>query len=81
VTRAAPGASLDDRGEPEPYSRRSSHDLGTERHSRANILDCPTVDLSGGCEHVVRGESADDVLKKAGEHARARVEFGTLRQN
>jgi predicted small metal-binding protein len=34
------------------------------------ILECAKVDPSSGCQHVVRGESVDDVLKKAGEHAK-----------
>jgi hypothetical protein len=31
------------------------------------ILECANIDPSSGCQHVIRGESAEDVLKKAGE--------------
>ena len=34
------------------------------------ILECAKVDPSSGCTHVVRGETEDDVLKKAAEHAK-----------
>ncbi len=34
------------------------------------VLDCATVDPSSGCTHVVRGETEEEVLKKAAEHAR-----------
>jgi predicted small metal-binding protein len=36
----------------------------------AKILECAKVDPSSGCTHVVRGESVEDVVKKAGEHAK-----------
>jgi predicted small metal-binding protein len=36
----------------------------------AKILECAKVDPSSGCKHVVRGESVEDVVKKAGEHAK-----------
>jgi predicted small metal-binding protein len=34
------------------------------------LVECAKVDPSSGCQHVVRGETADDVLQKAGEHAK-----------
>ena len=34
------------------------------------ILECAKVDPSSGCQHVVRGETEEEVLKKAGEHAK-----------
>ena len=36
----------------------------------AKILECAKVDPSSDCKHVVRGESVEDVVKKAAEHAR-----------
>jgi len=33
------------------------------------ILECADVDPSSGCRHVVRGDTEDEVLQKAGEHA------------
>jgi predicted small metal-binding protein len=33
------------------------------------LLECAKVDPSSGCQHVVRGETEDEVLQKAGEHA------------
>jgi len=34
------------------------------------VLECARVDPSSGCQQVVRGETEDEVLQKAGEHAR-----------
>jgi predicted small metal-binding protein len=34
------------------------------------MLECGKVDPSSGCKHVVKGETEDEVLKKAGEHAK-----------
>lgn len=36
----------------------------------AKIIDCGEVDPSSGCKHVVRGETDDEVLQKAAEHAK-----------
>ena len=36
----------------------------------AKILECAKVDPSSGCKHVVRGETAEEVLQKAAEHAK-----------
>ena len=36
----------------------------------AKILECAKVDPSSGCQHVVRGETEEEVLTKAAEHAR-----------
>ena len=38
----------------------------------AKILECAKVDPSSGCKHVVRGETVEEVLQKAGEHANRR---------
>ena len=34
------------------------------------LLECAKVDPSSGCGHVVRGETEEEVLKKAAEHAK-----------
>jgi predicted small metal-binding protein len=34
------------------------------------ILECAKGDPSSGCQHVVRGETEQEVLEKAGEHAK-----------
>ena len=36
----------------------------------AKILECAKVDPSSGCRHVIRGETEEEVLRKAGEHAK-----------
>ena len=36
----------------------------------AKILECAKVDPSSGCKHVVRGETEEEVLQKASEHAK-----------
>ena len=36
----------------------------------AKVLECAKVDPSSGCKHVVRGETEQEVLQKAGEHAK-----------
>jgi len=33
------------------------------------VLECAKVDPSSGCQHVVRGETEDEVLRNAAEHA------------
>jgi predicted small metal-binding protein len=33
------------------------------------MLECAKVDPSSGCQHVVRGETEEEVLKKAAQHA------------
>ena len=35
----------------------------------AKILECASVDPSSGCQHVVRGETEEDILQQAGAHA------------
>ena len=35
----------------------------------AKILECAKVDPSSGCQHIVRGETEEEVLKKAAQHA------------
>ena len=34
------------------------------------IVECANVDPSSGCKHVVRGNTEEEVLKKASEHAK-----------
>jgi predicted small metal-binding protein len=41
-----------------------------EENPMAKILECAKVDPSSGCKHVVRGETVEEVLQKAGEHAK-----------
>jgi predicted small metal-binding protein len=36
----------------------------------AKILECAKVDPSSGCQHVIRGETTEEVLQKAAEHAK-----------
>jgi predicted small metal-binding protein len=36
----------------------------------AKIIECAKVDPSSGCQHVVRGETEEEVLQKAAEHAK-----------
>jgi predicted small metal-binding protein len=36
----------------------------------AKILECAKVDPSSGCQHVVRGETEEEVFTKAVEHAK-----------
>jgi predicted small metal-binding protein len=36
----------------------------------AKILECAKVDPSSGCKHIVRGETEEEVLQKAAEHAK-----------
>lgn len=35
------------------------------------VVECAKVDPTSGCQHVIRGESEQEVLKKAAEHAKA----------
>jgi predicted small metal-binding protein len=34
------------------------------------ILECAKVDPSSGCRHVIRGETEEEALRQAAEHAR-----------
>lgn len=34
------------------------------------IIECAQVDPSSGCQHVVRGETEEEVLRNAAEHAK-----------
>jgi predicted small metal-binding protein len=36
----------------------------------AKILECAKVDPSSGCQHIIRAETEEEVLKKAAEHAK-----------
>jgi len=36
----------------------------------AKILECAKVDPSSGCHYVVRGETEEDIFKKAEAHAK-----------
>src|SRR5438128_7414152 len=40
-----------------------------EEAPMGKIVECAKVDPASGCKHVVRGETEEEVLKKAGEHA------------
>jgi predicted small metal-binding protein len=40
------------------------------RQAMAKILECAKVDPSSGCKHIVRGETVEEVLQKAAEHAK-----------
>jgi predicted small metal-binding protein len=34
------------------------------------VLECAKVDPSSGCQHVVRGETEEEVMRNAAEHAK-----------
>jgi predicted small metal-binding protein len=36
----------------------------------AKILECAKVDPTSGCQEVIRGETEEEVLKKAAEHTK-----------
>ena len=36
----------------------------------SKIIECAQVDPSSGCQHVVRGETEEEVLRNAAEHAK-----------
>jgi predicted small metal-binding protein len=36
----------------------------------AKILECAKVDPASGCHHIMRGETEEEVLQEAAEHAR-----------
>jgi len=36
----------------------------------AKILECAKVEPSSGCKHIIRGETEEEVLQKAAEHAK-----------
>jgi predicted small metal-binding protein len=36
----------------------------------AKILECAKVDPSSGCQHIVRGETENELLQKVAEHAK-----------
>ena len=36
----------------------------------AKILECAKVDPASGCKHIIRGETEEEVLQKAAEHAK-----------
>ena len=36
----------------------------------AKILECVKVDPSSGCQDIIRGETEEEVLQKAAEHAK-----------
>jgi predicted small metal-binding protein len=36
----------------------------------AKISECAKVDPSSGCQHIIRGETEEEVLQKAAEHAK-----------
>jgi predicted small metal-binding protein len=34
------------------------------------MIDCGKVNPASGCGHVIRGDTEEDVLREAGEHAK-----------
>ena len=36
----------------------------------AKILECAKVDPSSWCQHIIKGETEEEVLQKAAEHAK-----------
>ena len=36
----------------------------------AKILECAKVDPASGCQHIIRGETEEEVLKEAAEYAK-----------
>ena len=36
----------------------------------SKILECARVDPSRGCQHIIRGETEEEILQKAAEHAK-----------
>jgi predicted small metal-binding protein len=36
----------------------------------AKILECAKVDPASGCQHIIRGETEEEVLQEAAEHAK-----------
>jgi predicted small metal-binding protein len=36
----------------------------------AKILKCAEVDPESGCQHIIRGETEEEVLQEAAEHAK-----------
>lgn len=41
-----------------------------EEDTMGKIVECAKVDPSSGCKHVVRGNTEEEVLKNAAEHAK-----------
>ncbi len=39
-------------------------------HSLSKIIDCNKVNPASGCDHVVRGETEEELLRNAAEHAK-----------
>jgi predicted small metal-binding protein len=40
------------------------------------IIECAKVDPSSGCKHVIRGNSEEEVLRNAMEHAKSHGNSG-----
>lgn len=40
-----------------------------EEASMAKIVDCSKVNPASGCGHIIRGETEEETLRLAGEHA------------
>ena len=36
----------------------------------AKILECAKIDPSSGCQHIIRSDTKEEVLRKAAEHAK-----------
>jgi predicted small metal-binding protein len=41
-----------------------------EAKPMSKIPECAKVDPSSGCQHIIRGETQEEVLQKAAEHAK-----------
>ncbi|MFY4727871.1 DUF1059 domain-containing protein [Nitrospira sp. BLG_2] len=42
----------------------------TRRSDHGEIVECAKVDPSSGCQHVIRGNTEEEVMKNAAEHAK-----------
>jgi predicted small metal-binding protein len=41
-----------------------------EEHTMGKMVECAKIDPSSGCKHVVRGNTDEEVLRNAMEHAK-----------
>jgi predicted small metal-binding protein len=49
---------------------KKKDDVNQRGQPMAKILECAKVDPSSGCQHIIRGETEEEVLQKAAEHAK-----------
>jgi predicted small metal-binding protein len=52
----------------EPFQQQTGSGKGDS--AMGKIIECAKVDPSSGCTHVVRGNTEEEVLKNAMEHAK-----------